>query len=52
MAVASMPMYDMPEVQSALDSLWVGLSRHLRRQGLDNVPDKIVHGCNLSHLLE
>ena len=34
MPVASMPMYDMPEVQGALNSLRAGLVRHLKREGL------------------
>ena len=43
MGVASMPMYDLPEVRSALDGLWDGLARHLRREGVADVPDRIVH---------
>ena len=50
MAVASMPMYDLPEVRSSLDSLWAGFVRHLKRQGLNNIPEKIVHGKNLTDL--
>ncbi len=50
MPVASMPMYDMPEVQGALDSLWAGLVGHLRREGLSAVPDHIQHGRNLADL--
>ena len=44
MSVASMPMYDMPEVRKALDSLWAGLARHLTREGLPDVPAKLTHG--------
>ncbi len=43
MGVASMPMYDLPEVRGALDGLWDGLARHLRREGVAGVPDRIVH---------
>jgi ABC-type phosphate/phosphonate transport system substrate-binding protein len=43
MGVASMPMYDLPEVRGALDGLWNGLARHLRREGVAGVPDRIVH---------
>ena len=50
MPVASMPMYDMPEVQGALNSLWAGLARHLKREGLSEVPDHIQHGRNLADL--
>jgi ABC-type phosphate/phosphonate transport system substrate-binding protein len=45
-----MPMYDMPEVQGALDSLWAGLAGHLKREGLSEVPDHIQHGRNLADL--
>jgi ABC-type phosphate/phosphonate transport system substrate-binding protein len=50
MPVASMPMYDMPEVQGALDSLWAGLVRHLKREGLNEVPSHIHHGRDLADL--
>ena len=50
MPVASMPMYDMPEVQGSLDSLWAGMVRHLKREGLSETPDHIQHGRNLADL--
>ena len=50
MPVASMPMYDLPEVESLLDSLWAGLVRHLKREGLTDVPDQIRHGRKVSAL--
>ncbi len=43
MGVASLPMYDLPEIRGALDGLWDGLARHLRREGVADVPDRIVH---------
>ena len=43
MASASLPMYDLPEVRGTLDDLWDGLARHLRREGVADVPDRIVH---------
>lgn len=43
MRAASMPMYDMPETRAALDSLWAGLARSLRAEGMREVPDRIVH---------
>ena len=51
MNVASMPMYDIPEVHRALDDLWRGLSHGLRREGLVHVPDKLLHGVGLNVLL-
>ena len=50
MRVASMPMYDMPELRSALDALWGGLARHLGREGVSSIPGKIVHDHALSDL--
>ena len=50
MRVASMPMYDMPETRAALDSLWRGLARNLRAEGVREVPDAIVHGRPLRSL--
>ena len=34
MAVASIPMYDLPEVRTALDSLWKGFASNFRREGI------------------
>lgn len=50
MRVASIPMYDMPETCAALDALWAGLARHLRAEGVGEVPDSLVHGRPLSQL--
>ena len=50
MSVASMPMYDIPEVRAALDSLWHGLAANLRREGLRDVPKGLVHGRRLNQL--
>ncbi len=50
MGVASMPMYDLPEVRTALDSLWNGFAHNLRREGVTDVPEKLVHDRPLSHL--
>jgi ABC-type phosphate/phosphonate transport system substrate-binding protein len=50
MGVASMPMYDMPEVRGALDGLWDGFARHLRCEGVAGVPDRLVHDPPLPDL--
>ena len=50
MAVASMPMYDMPEVRKAQDTLWAGLARCFKREGIPEVPGRLVHGRNLHDL--
>jgi len=43
MAVASLPMYDLPEVRPALDALWAALARELRRAGVTDVPERLTH---------
>lgn len=35
-------MYDLPEVRPALDALWAGLARHLRREGVADVPGALA----------
>lgn len=36
--IASLPWYDLPELQPALDALWTGIARRLRAAGLPGVP--------------
>lgn len=50
MRIASMPMYDMPEVREALDTLWTGLAHNMKREGVPDVPGAIVHGRTLHDL--
>lgn len=50
MRVASMPMYDMPEVRPALDALWAGLARHLAGAGIAEVPEALVYDRALADL--
>lgn len=42
--IASLPMYDWPEIREATDAWWTGLARHLRAQGLRGVPRSLVRG--------
>jgi ABC-type phosphate/phosphonate transport system substrate-binding protein len=39
--IASLPMYDWPEVRRATDAWWAGLARHLRAEGFD-APDRLT----------
>jgi hypothetical protein len=39
--IASLPMYDWPEVREATDAWWAGLARHLRAQGFE-APDRLT----------
>ncbi len=43
MATASLPMYDLPEVRNAHDTLWAVLAQNMRNKGLDKVPDHLSH---------
>ena len=47
MSIASLPMYDLPEVRPALEALWAGLARHLAREGVPDVPQVLAHGAAL-----
>jgi hypothetical protein len=45
--IASLPMYDWPEVREATDAWWAGLARHLRDAGFE-APDRLTRArCNL-----
>lgn len=39
--IAALPMYDWPELRAATDAWWAGLARHLRRAGVDGVPETL-----------
>ena len=40
--VAALPMYDLMELRAATDAWWRGLARAFRRQGVPDVPDRLV----------
>ena len=44
MAVASLPMYDLPELRAATDDWWSGLARAFARAGIDEVPAALSRG--------
>jgi ABC transporter, phosphonate, periplasmic substrate-binding protein len=48
MGIASLPMYDLPELRPALDALWGGLARHLARERLPDIPCTLSHGWPLN----
>lgn len=41
MAVASLPIYDVPELAEHTDRLWQAMARALRRHGFDDVPIRL-----------
>ena len=47
---ASMPMYDMAEIASALDDLWAGFACNFAAEGLADVPARLIHGQALRAL--
>lgn len=38
--VASLPMYDLPELRAVTDAWWTGLARHFRAAGVDDIPGR------------
>lgn len=42
--IASLPMYDLPELRAATDAWWDGLAQAFRREGLDNIPAQLNRG--------
>lgn len=48
--IASLPMYDFPEVRHATDALWQSMERHFRREGIAQVPHRLVHDQYLNSL--
>jgi ABC-type phosphate/phosphonate transport system substrate-binding protein len=42
MAVAELPMYDLPELRSTTDAWWAGIARALRREGIEEAPDQLT----------
>jgi ABC-type phosphate/phosphonate transport system substrate-binding protein len=46
--IADLPWYDLPELQAATDAWWDGIAGHLRRLGVDRVPDRLQRdGCHV-----
>jgi ABC-type phosphate/phosphonate transport system substrate-binding protein len=50
MSIASLPMYDLPEVAAANDALWHGLARALAREGVEDVPQELTRGVDLGQV--
>lgn len=46
MSVASLPMYDLPEIEAATNTWWRGLARAFRRESIADVPDELWRGAN------
>ena len=50
MSVASLPMYDLPEIEAATNIWWRGLARAFRREGIADVPDELERDPNYGEL--
>ena len=50
MYIASLPMYNIPEIRKASASLWNGIAKYLRLEGVGNVPDRLVFDQTLHNL--
>jgi ABC-type phosphate/phosphonate transport system substrate-binding protein len=44
MNIASLPMYDLPELAAATDAWWQAIARAMRQEGLDDVPGALTRG--------
>jgi ABC-type phosphate/phosphonate transport system substrate-binding protein len=42
MQIASLPMYNFPEIRKASASWWRGIAKYLRLEGVEDVPDRLV----------
>ena len=47
---ASLPMYDLPELQTANDAWWRGLALAFRKEGLKDVPESLERGDDMAAL--
>ena len=48
--IAGLPMYDPPELRTAVDGWWDGLARAFRAEGIADVPDRLERGLALDAL--
>lgn len=50
MSIASLPMYDLPEVAAATDTWWRAIARAMRREGIADVPERLTRGNDYTGL--
>jgi ABC-type phosphate/phosphonate transport system substrate-binding protein len=50
MGVASLPMYDLPEIEAVTNAWWRGLARAFRREGITDVPDELCRQASYREL--
>ena len=44
MMIATLSMYDLPELRAATDAWWAGLAKAFRNEGIDPVPEALSRG--------
>ena len=49
MRIASLPMYDLPELEEATTAWWRGLAQAFAAEGIDDVPARLTQSESLSH---
>ncbi len=49
-SIASLPMYDLPELRGALDLLWAALAKALAAEGIGTAPASLRHDAALASL--
>lgn len=52
MKIACLPWYELPETQVAQNSLWSVLVKHLGRQGVRGVPERLTRGLPVADMLK
>lgn len=45
--IASLPMYDLPEIRAATNAWWSGMAAALRRAGIEGVPRQLIRVDNV-----
>lgn len=48
MTIASLPMYDLPELREATNAWWAGLAEAFRRAGIKGVPETLERGGEMA----
>lgn len=46
MSIVSLPMYDLAEAAAATDAWWQAIARAMRREGVADVPDRLLRGSD------
>ena len=50
MLQASLPMYDFPEIRETTKAWWQGIAKHMKHQGINNIPVDLTHDVPVKEL--